>query len=450
VLLDARKQASGGPVRLSPGFSRLRGCANPSEGWRRYRWPIMPLRAVIFDLDETLLDSSALLSDRDARRWGRVFERLDEVLPFVVAKGETDVAELPRLAAERGLKVGLLTHSPREYARELLSAHGISVEVMVTGSDGYAPKPDPAGLRAVMAELGVEPADTLYLGDSVGDFGAAASAGTVAAGVAWAEATPAAWRHGWPDFAIAAPRRLLQLIDGEEGLGSWAEAVASGQSPRVHWGSLMRLGNGVYGLGRYFPMGDRRFPAHDLSHLVLRAKDDPTAAADVAQIFKSLAENATSGPRPELILSVPPEADGYDRFALARAALAKAWGAHDGGGLLTMRYGVENYKHVARHERASQNLDRFVCAPLQGERVVLIDDVLTSGGQSDASREAIKAAGGGPVTILVLSVTQDSLPEQCPLCDSNLRTFRRHSDGREFIGCTAFFHAGCEYTRDIR
>ena len=409
----------------------------------------MALRAVIFDLDETLLDSSALLADRDARAWGRVFARLDEVLPFDVAEGETAVVELPRLAGERGLKVGLLTHSPREYAAELLRAHQIKVQAMVTGSDGYLPKPDPAGLRAVMAELGVEPADALYVGDSVGDFGAAAAAGTTSVGVAWGEATPAAWRHGWPDFALAAPRRLLALLDGEEGLGGWAEAITDGQTPRVHWGSLMRLGKGVFGLGRYFPMEDRRFAAHELSHLVLRAKDDPAAAGEVAQIFRSLAEHATSGPRPQIILSVPPEGDGYDRFAPARAALAQAWGARDGGGLLRMRYGVEDYKRVARPARAAQNRDRFVCARLDGERVLLIDDVLTSGGQSEACREAITAAGGAPATVLVLSVTQDSLPEQCPQCGSNLRTLRRHSDGHEFIGCTGWFNTRCPYTREI-
>jgi hypothetical protein len=211
----------------------------------------------------------------------------------------------------------------------------------------------------------------------------------------------------------------------------------------------MRLGKGIYGLGRYFPMGDRRYPAHALSHLVLRAKDDPDAAAEVAHIFASVAENATGGAIPQLILSVPPEGGGYDRFALARAALADAWGARDGAGMLAMNYAVEDYKHMARDERGGQNVDRFACAPLNGERVVLIDDVLTSGGQSEACREAITAAGGGPVTVLVLSVTQDKLPEQCPVCGANLRTLRRRRDGEEFIGCSAWFRTGCPYTRNI-
>jgi beta-phosphoglucomutase-like phosphatase (HAD superfamily) len=46
------------------------------------------------------------------------------------------------------------------------------VDAMVTGSDRFAPKPDPSGLVAAARLLGVEPGGCVYVGDSVGDFGA--------------------------------------------------------------------------------------------------------------------------------------------------------------------------------------------------------------------------------------------------------------------------------------
>lgn len=408
----------------------------------------MPLRAVIFDLDDTLLDSSALRADRETHNWGKAFARLDEVSEFEVADGEPQVAELLRLARDRGLAVGVLTQSPQAYATALLRAHGMTADSMVSGSDQYPPKPDPTGLRALLAELGVAAADALLVGDSAVDFEAAAAAGVASTGVAWSRAAAVAWLHSWPDVAVAKPSRLVRLFDGDGGLGAWAEVAAAGGDPRAHWGSLMRLGGGSVGLGRYFPMGDARYPGHGLSHLVLRAKSEPGAAEEVARIVGTFAEKLTSGSTPELVLSVPPAPDGYDRFAPARLALAKVWGARDGRGMLTMTYTVEEYKHVARDDRARRNTERFKCAPLHGERVVLIDDVLTSGAQSKACRQAIAGAGGGPVTILVLSVTQDKLTEPCPLCGANLKTFSRHSDGREFVGCVAW-RTGCPYTRDI-
>jgi len=409
----------------------------------------MPLRAVIFDLDDTLLDSSALRQAREARDWGAVLGRLDEVHEFDTAEGEPRVTELPSIVRDTGLSVGVLTHSPRPYAIELLRAHGITAEAIVTGSDGYPPKPDPTGLKAVLAELAVDAADALLVGDDSVDFEAAAAAGASSAGVAWSADPQPNWRHSWPDVAASRPSRLVEMLDAEHGLGPFAEVIAAGGDPRAHWGSLMRVGNGTFGLGRYFPQADIRYPGHRLSHLVLRAKSDPAAAEEVAAIFGSLAERLTSGPIPELVLAVPPEPEGYDRFAAARAALAEVWNARDGGGLLTMSYTVEEYKHIAREERPVRNTDRFRCAPLSGERVLLIDDVLTSGGQSEACRDAIAAAGGGPVTVLVLSVTQDKLTEACPLCGANLRTLTRRSDGREFLGCGAWRQTRCPYTRDI-
>ncbi len=409
----------------------------------------MAVRAVIFDLDDTLVDSSALQADRDARRWQQVFQRLDEVKPFAVADIGVAVADLPHLVGERGLKVGLLTHSPADYATQLLDAYGISVQASVSGSDGYEPKPDPAGLRAVLAGLDVEPEDALYVGDSIADFGAAAAAGVSSVGVSWDESSRASWRHVWPDFAVGEPRRLLELIDGCSELASWAEVFADGHTPAVHWGSLLRLGAGVYGLGRYFPLSDQRYPGHALSHLVLAAKEDQQAAEQVADIFKAVAEHATTGHIPQLILSVPPEQGNYDRFAPARSALAEAWEARDGGGLLRMNFAVEDYKQMPHDQRIAECAERFSCEPLNGERSVLIDDVLTSGAQSEACRAAIKAAAGGPVTILVLSVAQEPLTEQCPRCNSNLKTRTRHSDGKQFIGCSGFFRIGCTYTRDI-
>jgi HAD superfamily hydrolase (TIGR01549 family) len=409
----------------------------------------MPLRAVIFDLDDTLLDSSALQQAREARDWRAVLGRLDEVHEFDTAEGEPRVAELPAIVRARGLSVGVLTQSPRPYAIELLRVHGITAEAIVTGSDGYPPKPDPTGLKAVLAELAVDAADALLVGDDGVGFQAAAAAGAGSVGVAWSADPQPDWRHSWPDVAVCRPSRLVELLDAEHGLGAFAEVIAAGGDPRAHWGSLMRVGHGTFGLGRYFPQADVRYPGHPLSHLVLRAKSDPAAAEEVAAIFASLAERLTSGPIPELVLSVPPAPEGYDRFSAARAALAEAWGARDGGGLLTMSYPVEEYKHIAREERPARNTDRFRCAPLNGERVLLIDDVLTSGGQSEACRDAITAAGGGPVTVLLLSVTQDKLTEACPLCGANLRTFTRHSDGREFLGCCAWGQTRCPYTRDI-
>jgi hypothetical protein len=114
-----------------------------------------------------------------------------------------------------------------------------------------------------------------------------------------------------------------------------------------------------------------------------------------------------------------------------------------------MLFDVPGYKRMAPDERRAANLGRFRSRPLRGESVLLIDDVITSGSQTDACREELIRAGAGSVTVLALAATQNRLPERCPRCGAILRVYYRRRDGRPFIGCSAFFRTGCGYTRDV-
>jgi HAD superfamily hydrolase (TIGR01549 family) len=408
----------------------------------------MTLTGVIFDLDDTLLDSRALRSVRDGRDWQAVMSRLHEVKEFDVGHDPTRVTDLPQAARDRELSVGLLTHSPRGYAEALLKAHGMRVDAMVTGSDGYATKPDPGGLLAVISELGLMPASTVYVGDAAADFGAAAAAGARSIGVAWERRSPAEWVHSWPDVAISRPRRLLEFMDGADDLALWAEVT---NDRRLFWGSVMQPNAHTLGLGRYFATRDWRCPGHELSQLVLDAKSGANASECVAEICADFATEARFTTSPDVILAVPPrpDGDGYDRFAPVRAAVAEAVGARDGDGLLTMEYTVDDYKTMNREARLTSNDGRFACRDVAGQNVLLIDDVWTSGSQMAASIAAAEEAGARQTTAVVLSVTQDALPESCPECGSNLVKRQRRSDGHAFIGCSGFHALGCRYTRNI-
>jgi hypothetical protein len=224
--------------------------------------------------------------------------------------------------------------------------------------------------------------------------------------------------------------------------------MSAGRSPTIHWGSILRLDADRYALGRYFISDDRRCEGHGLSRLVLSTKRSPSGDAKVAAIFEAFAAQVPLCYRPELIVSVPPApGDSRDRFAVARAALVASFGARDGGEVLKMSHAVDNYKHASRAARGKLNADRFRAESVCAERALLIDDVLTSGGQSAACRKALRVAGCGSTTVVTLSVTQDRLPEECPSCGSSLVKRVRRRDGSQFFGCTAY--PACNYTRPL-
>jgi len=408
------------------------------------------IEAAIFDLDDTLLDTSALADARRAGQWSVVKARLHRVRPF--GGVGVSVEEIPARLKAEGMKIGILTHSPGWYASALLERFGIRPDALVTGSDGYPPKPDPTSLKTIAEELGVAIGNCVHVGDLDTDAAAAAAAGAASIGVSWSKVAPETWRRWWPDVAISKPERLLELADLDR-LRPLAEAVLAGVDPRWHWGTVMRVEQSVGALGRYFTSEDvDRHPEHKLSTLVLAAKDDAKKGEQVAEIFARLGWRPSwRSSMPDLVVSVPPAPDShFDRFEPVRAALAQALGARDGAGVLTMTFTVDNYKQLPHDARRAANEGRFRAARLNGEHALLIDDVLTSGGQVEACRNTLLASGAAKVSVIALAATQDRLPEPCPMCGASLRIYHRHHDGQAFVGCPNYFTSlGCTYTRNV-
>jgi Haloacid dehalogenase-like hydrolase len=346
-----------------------------------------------------------------------------------------------------GFQIGVLTHSPRWYAQRLLSAFGIPYDALITGSDGYAPKPDPSSLLAIAAEFGVPVEECIMVGDDAADIGAAQNAGALSIGVAWSRRAPQSWRRHWPDVAIAAPDRLIDVLNGGDSCFPFAETVLAKNEPLWHWGSLLRLGNGIYGAGHYYTQSDSRHPSDALSRLIIKAKDDPDAAERAGELLAGLTDTPWKGMAVDLITSVPPKPDQtYDRFGPVRAAIAAASGTVERGEVLLQLYDDSDYKHQRAEDRPARVHDRFASIALSNECVLLIDDVITSGGQVEECRRQMLAQGARRVVVLALGVTQARLPRACPECGGFLRlvTTGPYSD---FIGCSNFYR-GCRYTEE--
>ena len=204
--------------------------------------------------------------------------------------------------------------------------------------------------------------------------------------------------------------------------------------PRWHWGSLLALGDGLFGAGRYYTKFDKRHPADRLSRLVIRAKNDRRAAARVGELLAASAAVRWRGTDFDLVTSVPPKpGQAHDRFAPARAAVAAATNAADGGGILRQRFDDPGYKRLRASARVKRVAGRFAAVALSGERVLLLDDVITSGGQVKECRRQLLERGASSVTILALGVTQGSLPRSCPACGGVLRLVTSGPYG-DFIG----------------
>lgn len=185
-----------------------------------------PIQALLFDLDGTLLDSFpghyrayeatfgrygiALTKDRFLQNytpnWLQMYavlglppEMWDEANRYWLEEAARQepmlfpgVREaLEELAAL--VPLGLVTSGTRERVARDLNRTGIThlFAVVVDAESVSEPKPSPEGLRVALAQLGVQPGDALYVGDSEDDYRMAQAAGVAFVGVTSQFSAPA-------------------------------------------------------------------------------------------------------------------------------------------------------------------------------------------------------------------------------------------------------------------
>ncbi len=80
---------------------------------------------------------------------------------------------------EAGIVLGVCTNKPVQPARDICERLELSrfFKVISGAQDGLAKKPDPAPLLSCISEMGAEPAQALYVGDSSIDYLTAQNAG---------------------------------------------------------------------------------------------------------------------------------------------------------------------------------------------------------------------------------------------------------------------------------
>ena len=179
------------------------------------------IRAVIFDLDGTLVDSAGEIADALAATFTELGARpialeavkdligrgvrstVERGLELAGAKGVdlddavhrfedhyaktvgtsatlySGVAEGLRSMHERGLKLAVVTNKPRSFTVALLDRLEVTrfLDAVVAGDDGFAKKPAGDMFAAACARMNADAAHTLVIGDSANDTVAARNAG---------------------------------------------------------------------------------------------------------------------------------------------------------------------------------------------------------------------------------------------------------------------------------
>lgn len=117
----------------------------------------------------------------------------------------------------RGIKLGIVTTKIRPTTLKALEMFDLLkyMETIVTVNDVSQAKPHPEPVLTAVANLGVDPARTLMVGDSAVDIQSAKAAGVRVAAVAWSLKGEDTLRKYDPDYIIHDMKDLYTIVDQE-------------------------------------------------------------------------------------------------------------------------------------------------------------------------------------------------------------------------------------------
>jgi HAD superfamily hydrolase (TIGR01509 family) len=195
----------------------------------------MSIKAVIFDLDGTItqpyFDFDAIREEIGlARDSGPVLESMDRMTPQqreeaerilhyheqkAVTESKLNAGAGQTLWSLRaaGIHIGVLTRNKRSNALAIARKHKLKFDAVVGREDGPV-KPDAFGVLRLSQQFGVEPQETLLVGDYLFDLLCAKAAGAVA--VLLTNHSRAGEFAGHADFCIENIGEILQIIEDKK------------------------------------------------------------------------------------------------------------------------------------------------------------------------------------------------------------------------------------------
>lgn len=126
------------------------------------------------------------------------------------------IPQLLTALRKRGIKVAVLSNKIDSASQQLIEYFFPGKTDVVFGEHvGVPRKPDPTSCRMVMQQLGVQPEQVLYVGDSGTDMQTAKNAGLYAVGVTWGFRSKEVLLEYGADILVHRPEQILQILDSD-------------------------------------------------------------------------------------------------------------------------------------------------------------------------------------------------------------------------------------------
>jgi phosphoglycolate phosphatase-like HAD superfamily hydrolase len=167
----------------------------------------MTLKAVIFDLDLTLISSSSVDALRRKRAWAEVYQLIPQLAPY------EGVSALIAWLIQKGVATAIVTSSPGTYCERVIRQWNWPISTTVCYHDTAQKKPHAAPTLRALEKLNVSSDSAIAVGDTPGDIVSARAAGVFSVAATWGCADSAGLLLAKPDLVCTTVEELRKHIE---------------------------------------------------------------------------------------------------------------------------------------------------------------------------------------------------------------------------------------------
>ena len=161
---------------------------------------------VIFDLDQTLIDSSIAEDVRRSRNWSLVYELIPK---FHVYNG---IHETLSYLRKENVQCIIVTSSPAKYCHKVIAYWDIDVFATVCYHDTTHRKPHPEPVNRAISLFSKKPKFVLSLGDTDIDVLASNAAKVISVACLWGANNKSSLLAAKPSYILNKPNELMNLV----------------------------------------------------------------------------------------------------------------------------------------------------------------------------------------------------------------------------------------------
>ena len=161
---------------------------------------------IIFDLDQTLVDTSNLEILRKQRQWNLVYDRLNQI------QIDTDIYKVFEILRSKEYKIGIVTNSPKKYCLKVLEYLKIDVDFVVGYHCTVLKKPNPDPVLFCIKQMGNKFDNVFGVGDGVNDIISYKRSNIISIGCLWGRLNNDELIESNPNYIIRRPIDLIEII----------------------------------------------------------------------------------------------------------------------------------------------------------------------------------------------------------------------------------------------